>query len=125
MNGNSVFIDTNIVLYLLNGDSEVAKLLQRKTIYISIISEIELLGYKGILESEKNVIQNFLNQCVIINITQSIKEKVIELKSTYAIKLPDALIAATAIIHDLHLITADKGFEKIKDLKLSLYTPKG
>ncbi len=125
MNGNSVFIDTNIVLYLLNGDSEVAKLLQRKTIYISIISEIELLGYKGILESEKNVIQNFLNQCVIINITQAIKVKVIELKSTYAIKLPDALIAATAIIHDLHLITADKGFEKIKDLKLSLYTPKG
>ena len=42
MNGNSIFLDTNIVLYLISGDRTLANLLDNKTIYISFISELEL-----------------------------------------------------------------------------------
>ena len=47
MNGNSIFIDTNIILYLLNGDDTIAELLRSKDIYVSVISELELLSYQG------------------------------------------------------------------------------
>lgn len=41
----------------------------------------------------------------------------------YKIKLPDAIIAATAIVNQIPLITADKVFEQIKELNLVLITP--
>lgn len=45
MNGNKVFVDTNIILYLLGGDSTIAELLNGKQIYISFITQLELLSY--------------------------------------------------------------------------------
>lgn len=54
MNGNSFIIDTNIVLYILNGNKELAGLLDEKEIYVSFITELELLGYKGILKRIKH-----------------------------------------------------------------------
>ena len=44
----------------------------------------------------------------------------IEIRKKYAIKLPDAIIASSAIVNDLVLLTADKGFERVKELKLNL-----
>lgn len=46
MSGNSLLIDTNIALYLLNGDNTIAELLDGKDVYLSFISELELLGSK-------------------------------------------------------------------------------
>lgn len=42
MNGNNLLVDTNIVIYLLSGDKTIADLLDKKKIYISFITEIEL-----------------------------------------------------------------------------------
>ena len=53
MNGNKLFLDTNIVLYLLNGDQTLATLLNNKQVYISIITELELLGYNGLTNEEE------------------------------------------------------------------------
>jgi predicted nucleic acid-binding protein len=47
-----------------------------------------------------------------------IKQKVISLKQSYKIKLPDAIIAATAIVYNLPFITSDADFKKIKELQL-------
>jgi predicted nucleic acid-binding protein len=47
----------------------------------------------------------------------AIKDITINLRASYKIKLPDAVIAATAIYFDLPLFTMDKGFEKITDLQ--------
>lgn len=59
MSGNSIFIDTNIVLYLLSGDITIAELLNEKTIFISFITELELLGYKDIsTEDSKRIIDS-------------------------------------------------------------------
>jgi predicted nucleic acid-binding protein len=45
MNGNKVFVDTNIILYLFGGDKTIAELLNGKQIYISFITQLELLSY--------------------------------------------------------------------------------
>ncbi|MCD4696513.1 MAG: hypothetical protein K8S16_09765 [Bacteroidales bacterium] len=47
MSGNSLFVDTNIILYLLSGNSTIADILHKKQIFISFITQLELLGYSA------------------------------------------------------------------------------
>ena len=57
MNGNRIFLDTNIVLYLLNGDRTLAHFLNGKNLCVSTITEIEILSFKGLKIEEEKVIK--------------------------------------------------------------------
>lgn len=59
MNGNKLLLDTNAVLYLLGGDETLATFLNGKDLYLSIISELELLSYKKISQREHKIITSF------------------------------------------------------------------
>lgn len=61
-----------------------------------------------------------MNDCFLLEWSMKIKEQTINLKRKYSIKLPDAIVASTCLIFELPLITADKGFTKIKELDLVL-----
>lgn len=121
MSGNNLLIDTNIALYLLNGDQTIAEILNGKDVYLSFISELELLGFQDLREEELPLIEDFLSNCIIVELNQSIKRITIELKRNHKIKLPDAIIAATSKYMNIPLISADKGFEKISDIQLIKY----
>ena len=110
MSGNSLFLDTNIILYLLNGDETLAELLDEKQLYISVITELELLAYKGITTEEDIIIKDFVSQCKTININSYIKQETIRIRKTFNMKLPDSIIIATAIYLDLPIITSDIEF---------------
>lgn len=45
MNGSEILVDTNIALYFLKGDPEVIEILKDKSVYVSFITEIELLSF--------------------------------------------------------------------------------
>lgn len=122
MSGTKLFVDTNIILYLLGGDETLAEFLNGRQVYISFITELELLGYPGLDEKDRKTIQSFLGQCIITDINKTIKEEVIRLRSAYKIKLPDAIVIASAAYLDLPLITSDAAFKKIeKELNLIYY----
>jgi predicted nucleic acid-binding protein len=121
MNGNKIFLDTNIILYLLEGNQELANLLNGIELYISVISEIELLGYQNISDDEKLKLKSFLNECQIIPLHNEIKDSCIELKQRHKIKTPDAIVASSANFLNMPLLTADKGFENLSDSKILLY----
>jgi predicted nucleic acid-binding protein len=57
-----------------------------------------------------------LETCYKVNHSQTLTELAIKLKRTNNIKLPDAIIAASAQILNLPLITADKGFANIREV---------
>jgi predicted nucleic acid-binding protein len=118
MNGISILSDTNPLIYLLDGNSEVAEFLDEKQVWLSVISELELFGKRGLSKPEIKEINALLDNCFIAELTPNIKKIVKELMQKFAIKLPDAIIAATAIYLDLPLLTADKEFSKIQDIKL-------
>ena len=122
MNGNNFLLDTNTILYLLNGNKCVTPYLKGH-FYYSIITEMELLSFSELTDTDENNIKLLLSICENINITVEIKNLTILLRKKYKIKLPDAIIAATAISNNLVLITADKGFSKIEELDLILLTP--
>lgn len=88
--------------------------------YISIVTEIEILGVNGIKDDEIKIREIAIEYCSLIPITNAIKRKAIEIKRDLKIAIPDGLIAATAIEENLQLVTADKGFKRIKELSLML-----
>jgi predicted nucleic acid-binding protein len=121
MNGDKLFLDTNIIIYLLNGDKTLSELLHGKTAYVSFITQLELLSYSGITQKESLKIREFLQECVVIDINDSIKEKIVTLRKLYGLKLPDSIIAGTALFHDIPLISADKDFTRIDEVSVVYY----
>jgi predicted nucleic acid-binding protein len=121
MSGNKFLLDTNAILYILSGDEALADLLDGEQLYVSIITEMELLSYKNITAKEKKQIKNFLSAFVIVNINDAIKEQAINIKKKTHLKLPDSIIAASAISLDMPLVTSDKQFRTVTNLNLLLY----
>ncbi len=121
MNGDNILIDTNIALYLLNGDRVVAEILDGKNVYVSFITELELLGFHEISSVEHHRIGLFLKECIIVDLNESIKQETIRLKQNNRIKLPDAVIIATSLYMNIPLISADSDFEKINELQFIKY----
>ena len=122
MNGNKYLADTNILLYIITGNTSVAKYINQE-FYISEITEIELLGNKGVTPLQLKYRTQIINNCTIVNLSENIKRIAINLKQNHTLKIPDAIIAATSMYLNLPLLTADKGFKKIKELELILITP--
>jgi len=121
MNGSNILADTNILIYLTNGNSEIAGLLSETNLYISEITEIECLSYIGLNEADIDLLENLFRESNIVRINDEIKKRAIELKKKYSLKLPDALIASTSLFLNCPLITADKKFRQIKELNLIFF----
>jgi predicted nucleic acid-binding protein len=122
MIGNSVLADTNILLYLLQGDKTLAGILFERQVYLSFITQLELLGYYTLNATDIQKIENLISDCVIIDINTDIKELAIKIKRKYRLKLPDCIIAATSLYLNIPFITADTDFKLIKEIKLILYS---
>jgi len=76
-----------------------------------------LLGNKKIVQKEKDAIDAFINNDVVVNLDEEIILKTISIRKKYAIKLPDAIIAATCLASNCQLITNNtKDFHKIDGL---------
>ena len=76
---------------------------------------------KILLKKNNKKIEQFIAELVVINITQEIKNKTIEVKKQNSLKLPDAIIAATSLVYQLPLLTSDKQFKTLEMLDLILY----
>ena len=122
MSGSKYLADTNILLYLIAGNEAVFEFINDE-FFISEVSEIELLGNKGILDTQLKYRKQIIDRCTIVSLSENIKRLTIQLKQNYTIKIPDAIIAATSIYLNLPLLTADKDFKKIKELDLLLIQP--
>ncbi|MDO8966491.1 type II toxin-antitoxin system VapC family toxin [Algoriphagus sp.] len=85
---------------------------------LSIISQIELLSWKADPTIE-SLIQEFISDSRVFELSQEIISTCIAIRRNYSIKTPDAIIAATAIVEDLVLITKNiRDFSKIKGLRI-------
>ncbi len=121
MSGKEILVDTNVILYLLKGNDTLEDLLQGKDIYISFITELELIGFKNITPQEEQQIQSLLTDSTVTPLSATIKREYTSIRKKYSLKLADAIIAATAITLDMPLITADKQFSTISELNLVHY----
>lgn len=121
--GERYLIDTNISIYFLDGHippnaiSFLSEVLNFES-NISIITKIELLGWNFPNPKKMEINQEFVESSSVFPLDNEIVEKTIKIRRKYKIKLPDAIIAATAITFDFTLISRnDKDFENIIELK--------
>ena len=120
MNGiKSILTDTNILVYYLEGRQQLIPYTGYNFL-ISIITEVEFLGVKHIPGISLKKRESLINDTIVLQFDETIKNIAINIKQVTALKTPDAIIAATAIKYQLPLLTADKAFRKVHDLNLFL-----
>ncbi len=119
--GKGYLIDSNAIIDFFNQSlpEPGKKLLFNIKPIISIITFIEIFSNSGMNEMDKIQLQDFTEIATIHDIDRDVALKAIELRLKYKIKLPDALIAATALRYDLILITRNlSDFAKIEKLRI-------
>ena len=121
--GPGYLLDTNVVSKYLNEELPAWALrlldeaLQENPARMSVVSRIELLVYKPLLYSREQGIQQFISESDVFGLTEPVIQQTVRLRRHYKIKLPDAVIAATAIVNGFTLLsTNDRDFEKIREL---------
>lgn len=123
MGRSGYLIDSNAIIDFLGGrlpDSGMEFLSQviDDTPSISVITKIEVLGYNG-TDQEELIFKSFVGDSEVLNLSEAIIDLCIQIRKSYRIKLPDALIAATAINNDFILVTRNiSDFNFIENLEL-------
>ncbi|NJQ96964.1 MAG: type II toxin-antitoxin system VapC family toxin [Hydrococcus sp. CSU_1_8] len=107
-------LDTNVALYLLGG--RLVNPLPVGEFYLSVISEIELLSYPAISEAERLKVQQFLSQVVVIGIDETVKNHTIALRKKYRLKLPDAMVCASALSINSVLLSNDAQLSRVTEI---------
>lgn len=116
MNGIKYLLDTNFILGMLKSTPEVLEILTGRHLRsdqcaYSAITRMEFLGFPGISPAKEKLILSTLDRLQYLPISFRIEEAAIGIRRTRRAKLPDALIAATALCHSLELLTLDVGLK--------------
>ena len=120
-------LDTNILIYYWKGEipsSQIKNIedILKRSLTISIITKIELLGWRSHTTEGFLRAKEFLRHAKILPVDNDLADLTIELRRNSNIKLADALIAATALLNGLVLITRnEEDFAMIEDLVI--YNP--
>jgi predicted nucleic acid-binding protein len=99
-----VIFDTNVLIYLSKYILSPQKILFQPA-KISVITKIEALGYNFPNPEEHQLLLDICNLLPTIPLSDAIAEETIGLRKKHKIKLPDAIIYATALVEGLPLLT--------------------
>lgn len=124
MSGNKVLPDTNAVgLYLDDRKFASKYLYPDLVVSISVITQLGFLSNPQLTIKNRSMFDEFIELIEIFPVTGENKElvkQVVSIRKKYKIKLPDAIIAATALVNNATLISADNIFSKVHNLKFQL-----
>lgn len=109
-------LDTNAIIYIQKG--LVKEALPENDICLSVISRIELLSFPDLAPQDKTILNEFLTNFEVIPLAPEVEALTIEMRIKYKLKIPDAIICASAIVSDAVLITNDKALLQIPDLQV-------
>ncbi len=111
MLGKRYLLDTNALVALLQGHKGVIALVdQAQWLGVSVINVLEFLGFDGLSEADRALFIELTSRLVVVDLVYgntALMERVTDLRKTRAVKLPDAIIMASAAIHDATVITND------------------
>lgn len=119
MNGRRFLLDTNAIIQLFKGNAELSALLSSASfVAVSVISEMEYLSFSGLSDHDANLFKEFRADIDIFGVPaddHSFTQMVVEARTRFRMKLPDAIIAATARENGLTILTADDHFKPLQD----------
>lgn len=123
-----LLLDTNAIIQLLAGNAELLKLVsQAEFVATSIICELEFLSFQGLSGEDAALYQAFRSRVRVFGLPENdpqLERSICAVRFNSGLKLPDAIIAGTAIVNDCVIVTADRHFEKLKEpWYVKFYTP--
>ena len=110
MNGNESVVDSNLIIFFSKGKIDLKKLSSKyDKLYVSIITYMEVYAYEFTVQAELDLIDEFFESVEIIEINKEIADQAIIYRKnkTKKIKLPDAIILASAKYANAELLTDD------------------
>jgi len=124
MGRQKYLIDTNVAIEYI-GETIPEIVLNKlddifdEQFYISVINKIELLGFSEITTNEELKFSELINAAIVLALNENVVNRTIQIRKKYRTKLPDAIIAATAIENQLTIITRNtKDFDKIEGVEI-------
>ncbi|HAA46423.1 MAG: nucleic acid binding protein [Halomonas sp. 54_146] len=101
--------DTNIIIYYFNGltADEMLHQMLAESFNISVITKIEFLGWSEFASNPtlQNQARAFIGHARALDLSEAVVEQTIRLRQQFKTKTPDAIIAATALVNDLTVVT--------------------
>jgi len=115
-----ILADSNLIIYAASGKypSLIEWFAENKPV-VSAVTLVEVLGYHKLKAEEKDVLENLFAELSVIYPSAEVFQKAIELRQQRNVSLGDALIAATAIFHNLTLAAHNiSDFDWVEELSL-------
>jgi toxin FitB len=115
-----MLLDSNIIIYAAQPEQvAIRQLIQETAPSVSIISYVEVLGYHRLTDEVQQFLTEFFSASKILSLTDEIALQAVHLRQQKRMSLGDSLIASTALIHNLTLVTHNcRDFEWIPNLAL-------
>ena len=111
MPGKRYLLDTNALIALLQGNRELMALTRSADwLGVSVINVLEFLGFDGLTEQDRQLFQQFVSRVTVVDLVHSnaaLMAHVAAIRQTRTFKLPDAIVMASAALHEATLITND------------------
>ncbi len=125
MSGNKALLDSNVIIEASKNIVALTEIVEKYDyLFTSIICYIEVLGFNFKSEQERVAIEKILNIISIIGIDKEIADLTIEFRKIKKVKLPDALIIATAEKLEADLVTSNTADFKNLTNNIRLIEPK-
>jgi predicted nucleic acid-binding protein len=123
--GMKALLDSNIIIHLAQNKIDFDSFSEDyDDLCISIITYMEVLGYRFKDESYKQKIESLLSLFTRLEITEEVVKEVVAIRQRYTIKLPDAIILATARTFQCELISNNakdfSGETKVRSIALKV-----
>jgi predicted nucleic acid-binding protein len=115
-----MLLDSNILIYRAVGTyPELDEILSRKELAVASVTKIEALGYPGIGDFEREWLEIAFLHLRVLPLDEWVIARSIALRRQVKIRLGDAIIAGTALVHGLPLVSRnERDFRNIPGLKV-------
>ncbi len=101
-----MLLDSNIIIYAAQPQHRaLRRFIATNTPAVSAVSQVEVMGYYKITERELRYFGLFFAAAPVLNVSEAVIHKATELRQQKKMTLGDALIAATALVHQVTLVT--------------------
>jgi predicted nucleic acid-binding protein len=115
-----MLIDSNIIIYAAKPEHEALRtFIAEHTPVVSAVSYVEVLGYHKLTDQERQHFEAFFAAAPVLAISRSVLDQAVKLRQLRKMSLADAIVAATALVYQLTLVTRNtKDFNWVPNLHL-------
>jgi predicted nucleic acid-binding protein len=115
-----MLLDSNILIYGAEGDEpQLDEILGRSDLSVASVTRIETIGYHRLSEVQRRWLEAAIDGTTVLPLDEAVTSRAIVLRQQRKMSLADAIIAATALVYDLPLVTRNvDDFNHIEELRI-------